>query len=134
MMTRLGLQYNASGEKRLIQSAFANIPASTTDGTLTLSTGGTLAAVAGKCYVVLGIFCHLQDATETNVTLNSKPAGSAGSAISSTKQVVANGGWVQTRGTEADYLYKTKRGEALTITTGTGSAVGVDVLFVLDDN
>lgn len=132
MMPRLGLQFNRSGEKLLIQTAIGNIPASTTDGTLTLE-GATLAAVPGKRYYVLAIFAHLADATETNVTLNSKPAGSAGSAISSTKQIAANGGWVQARGCATDYLYRTKRGEALTVTTGPGSTVGIDLIVTIDD-
>lgn len=131
MMNRLGLQYDASGEKRQIQTAIGNIAAGTTDGTLTLE-GATLAAVTGKRYYVLGVFAHLADATETNVTLNSKGSG-AGTAISSTKQVVANGGWVQTRGNEIDYLYKTKRGEALTVTTGAGSTVGIDLIVLIAD-
>jgi hypothetical protein len=131
MMNRLGIQYTARGEKALIQTAIGNIAAGTTDGTLTLE-GATLAAVTGKRYYVLGVFAHLAGATETNVTLNSKGSG-AGTAISSTKQVVANGGWVQTRGTEIDYLYKTKRGEALTVTTGAGSTVGIDLIVLIDD-
>lgn len=131
MMPRLGIQYNASGEKRQIQTAIGNIAAATTDGTLTLE-GATLAAVPGKRYYVLAVFAHLANTTATNVTLNSKGSG-AGTAISSTKQVAANGGWVQSRGTEIDYLYRTKRGEALTVTTGAGSAVGIDLLVLIDD-
>ena len=124
-MERLGLQYNASGEKRQIQNAFANIAASTTDGAL-------IAAAAGKRIVILSVFAHLADASETNVTLNSKGSGS-GTAISSTKQVIANGGWIVTRGCATDFLYQTKRGEGLTVTTGTGSTVGIDVTYLLDD-
>lgn len=131
MMSRLGYQFNQKGEKILILPARGNIAAATIDGTLTLE-GATLAAVPGKRYYVLGVFCHLADTTETNVTLNSKGSG-AGTAISSTKQVAANGGWVQSRGTEIDYLYRTKRGEALTVTTGAGSTVGIDLLITLDD-
>lgn len=132
MIPRLGLQYNAHGQKCAVQTAFGNIAAGTTDGTLTLANGGTLAGVSGKCYVVLAVFAHLAGSTATDVTLNSKGSG-AGSAISSTKQVVANGGWVQSRGCPTDFLYKTKPGEALTVTTGAGSTVGLDVVFVLDD-
>lgn len=122
----------ASGEKILIQTAIGNIAAGTTDGTLTLE-GATLAAVEGKRYYVLAIFAHLAGATATNVTLNSKPSGSAGTAISSTKQVAANGGWVQARGTPQDFLYRTKRGEALTVTTGAGSTVGIDLIVTIAD-
>ena len=130
-MNRLGLQHNARGEKILIQTAIGNIAAGTTDGTLTLE-GATLAAVPGKRYYVLGVFGHLAGSTATNVTLNSKGSG-AGTAISSTKQIAANGGWVQSRGTEIDYLYRTARGEALTVTTGAGSTVGIDLLVTIDD-
>lgn len=125
MMTRLGLQYNANGEKRQVLTAFANIAANTTDGSL-------IAAVTGKTIVVLGVFAHLAGATNTNVTLNSKGSG-AGTAISSTKQIVANGGWVQSRGCDTDYLYKTSRGQGLTLTTGAGSTVGIDVSYIIDD-
>ena len=132
-MNRLGIQHLPNGNKATIRSAFGNIAAATTDGTLTLGEGGTLAAVTGKCYVVLGVFAHLQGGTATDVTLNSKGSG-AGTAISSLKQVVPNGGWVQSRGCETDYLYKTKVGEALTVTTGAGSTVGIDIVFTLADS
>lgn len=124
-MTRLGLQYNASGEKTAILTAKANINASTTDGAV-------IAAVEGKRIIVLGVFAHLAGATATNATLNSK-GSSTGTAISSTKQIAANGGWVQSRGTGTDFLYATKRGEGLSLTTGAGSPVGIDVVYVLDN-
>lgn len=132
MMERLGYQYNRNGEKLLIQTAIGNIAAATTDGALTIE-GATLAAVPGKRYYVLAILAHLAGSTATNVTLNSKPSGSAGTAISSTKQVAANGGWAMARGNPQDYLYRTKRGEALTVTTGAGSTVGIDLIVTIDD-
>ena len=51
----------------------------------------------------------------------------------STKQIAANGGWVQSRGTGTDFLYSTQRGEGLSLTTGAGSTVGIDLIVVLDD-
>jgi hypothetical protein len=131
MMPRLGIQMTATGEKILVQTAIGNVAAGTTDGTLTLE-GTTLAAVPGKRYYVLAIFAHLAGSTATNVTLNSK-GSDAGTAISSTKQVAANGGWVQARGTPQDFLYRTKRGEALTVTTGAGSTVGIDLIVTIAD-
>lgn len=131
MMDRLGYQYNRNGEKILIQTAIGNVAAGTTDGTLTIE-GATLAAVPGKRYYVLAILAHLAGDTATDVTLNSKGSG-AGTAISSTKQVAANGGWAMARGTPQDYLYRTKRGEALTVTTGAGSTVGIDLIVTIDD-
>ena len=130
-MPRLGIQMNARGEKILINTALGNIAASTTDATLLLE-GATLTAVPGRRYYVLAIFAHLAGTTATNVTLNSKGSG-AGTAISSTKQVAANGGWVQARGTPQDYLYRTKPGEALTVTTGAGSTVGLDLIVTIAD-
>ena len=127
MIPRIGFQHDPTGSKVIIQAAFANVDASTTDAAL-------IAAVAGKRIVVLSIFAHAQGTVETNVTLNSKPASvTAGSAITSTKQIGPNSGWVQNRGTPVDYLFSTKNGEGLSVTTGAGSAVGIDVTYVLLD-
>lgn len=125
MIPRIGFQHDPTGSKVIIQTAFANIEAGTTDAPL-------VAAVPGKRIVVLSIFAHAQGTVETNVTLNSKGSG-AGTAITSTKQIGPNSGWVQDRGTPVDYLFQTKNSEGLAVTTGAGSDVGVDVTYVLLD-
>lgn len=99
--------------------AFANISASTTDGAV-------ITAVTGKRIVVLG-YSIIAGATATNVTFNSKPSTS-GTAISSLKACGANGG---SNIFFEGGVFQTVAGEGLTVTTGTGSTVGVDVTYIL---
>jgi hypothetical protein len=120
-MERIGLNYDSTGTKVSLQSAFANVAQSSTDTVL-------VAAKTGQRIVVLAILAHAAGSVETDVTLNSKGA-SSGTAICSTKQVAGNGGWRASRGCSTDFLFQTKRGEALTVTTGAGSTLGIDLLF-----
>lgn len=122
----LGIVKNSHGTRLEIKNAFANIAANTTDGVL-------VAAVPDYSIVGLAIFGHLAGSVETLVTLNSKGAN-AGTAISSTKQVAANGGFVMARGCETDFLFRTLPGQALTVNTGSGSTVGFDLVYVLVKN
>lgn len=103
------------------QSAFANINASTTDGSV-------VAAAAGSRIVVTSVVL-LAGGTATDLTFNTKPAGT-GSAIS---PLFAQGvrspvllpynpsGW-----------FRTNAGEGLSVTTAAGSASGVLVTYRLD--
>lgn len=126
-IARLAVAADRRGRPLQILAGFANVAANQTDAAL-------VAAVPGFQVMVLSMFAHLQGGTALNVTFNSKPSG-AGSAISSTKQVAPNGGFVQTRGCEADFLFATKNGEGLSVTTGaTGSTVGLDFTYVLFPN
>jgi len=99
--------------------AFANVNASSTDTSI-------VAAVAGYRICVTG-YTLVAGGTATNVTFNSKGAG-AGTAISSLKACAANGG-VSAQNPRG--VFKTNVGEALTLTTGTGSTVGLDVTYEL---
>lgn len=101
-------------------STKANIAASATDD----ATLG-LTAVAGKRILVQGV-AVLAGSTATNVTFNSKPAG-AGTALSSTFQCGANGGFTLPYAEQGWFI--TNSGEGLTVTTGTGSTVGVMVIY-----
>lgn len=125
MTDRIGIQYDAKGGKVLIQSAFANVAAGSTDAVI-------LPAVPGKRIVVLGILAHSGGADPTDVTLNTKGSG-AEVAITSTKQVGANSGWVQSRGCATDFLFQTLNSQGLTCTTGAGSPVGIDLTYALLD-
>lgn len=101
-----------------VKFAFANIAASTTDGSI-------VAAVTGKRIYVLGVQ-SIAGATQTNITYNSKGAG-AGTAITSLRAYALNGG--EARASSPIGYFQTNVGEALTATTGAGSTVGIDVQY-----
>lgn len=98
---------------------FVNVAASQTDSNV-------ITAVASKKLRVLG-YQILAGGTATNVTFNSKPAG-AGTAISMLHACPANGGL--SSGFSPVGFFETVSGEGLTVTTGTGSTVGVQVQYV----
>ena len=98
--------------------AFANIAASTTDGAL-------VASVSGKCIVVDSCFL-VAGATATNVTFNSKGSG-AGTAITTLIANGANGGAVLNYNEQG--WFNTNAGEGLTVTTGSGSTVGIQLTY-----
>ena len=98
---------------------FANVAASQTDSQL-------LAGVAGKKIRVTAL-AFVCGATATNATFNSKGSG-AGVAISPLFANAANGGAILPR--NPDGWFETVAGEALTLTTGTGSTLGVLVVCV----
>ena len=99
--------------------ALANIAASTTDGAL-------VAAVASKKIRVL-TWIALAAATATNLTFTSKPAG-AGSAISALFALGITNGAAQ--GFSPIGHFETVAGQGLSVTTGAGSTVGVQVVYV----
>lgn len=99
--------------------AFANVAASTTDGSI-------VAAVASKRIRVLSFRLHA-GGTATNVTFNTKPGG-AGSAISELFALPING---QHNG-EFNPIghFQSGVGEGLTVTTGAGATTGIGVTYV----
>lgn len=101
-----------------VAHAFANVAASQTDSAI-------VAAVAGKSIRVLAFILNTA-ATTTAVTFNTKPAG-AGTAISALFQCVVNGG--PESGFCPSGWFQTNVGEGLTVTTGTGSTTGIQVVY-----
>ncbi len=99
--------------------AFANISSGTTDGAL-------VSAVSGKALTVVSAFL-VAGGTATNVTFNSKPAGS-GTAITCLIANGANGGAVLPYNEQG--WFNTNQSEGLTVTTGSGSTVGVQVCYL----
>lgn len=104
-----------------MQYAFANIAASQTDSNL-------VSAVSGKRIVVKQVFC-LAGATATNLTFNTKPAGS-GVAISPLLANGVNGGAVMPYSERG--WFQTNMSEGLTATTGAGSATGILIGYSLE--
>lgn len=101
-------------------STFANVAASQTDSVL-------VAAVANRVIVVVLFRLHA-GASATSVTFNSKGAG-AGTAISEAFACGANGG--RADGFVPIGHFETSEGEALTVTTGSGSTTGIGIKYVL---
>lgn len=103
-------------------NAFANIASATTDGSI-------VAAVTNRIIRVFGISAEA-GSTATSLVFNSKGSG-AGTAISMTYALPANGGFVLTPDPYTHQMpwFQTNSGEALTATTGTGSTVGIQVIY-----
>lgn len=110
----MGLKFGSANAGR----AFANVAASQTDSEI-------VAAVANKKIRVLSC-AFVAGGTGTNATFNTKPSG-AGSAISMTFANAANGGAVLPHNPLG--WFETSLGEGLTLTTGAGSATGVQVVY-----
>lgn len=107
--------------------AFANVPALSTDYVL-------VAPINSKVTIrVLGAMLMV-GGSSTNVTFNSKGSG-AGTAISMTFSCSANGGAVfpippaSPENVQSYGWFQTNPGESLTVTTGVGSAVGIQVVY-----
>ena len=114
-----GLAYDANGVALTPKFAKAAIASATTDGAV-------VAAVASKKIRVLG-FILSPAATATACTFTTKPGG-AGTAISAVMTVVAN--TLSSPGYNPLGWFETSAGEGLSLTTGTGSTVGVQVTYV----
>lgn len=110
------------GTRCTVKFAKANVSASTTDSSIVTALGTT----PSKKIRVLGFRLHA-GATATNVTFNSKGAG-AGTAISETFACGANGG--RSEPPTPIGHFETNGNEALTVTTGAGSTVGVGVVYI----
>src|SRR5262249_47042131 len=100
--------------------SLANVAASQTDTSVVALTAGKKIRVTGLVVMAGG--------TATNVTFNSK-GGGAGTAISCLFACGANGGVCLPR--NPDGWFETNAGEALTVTTGSGSTVGIQVVTQL---
>lgn len=101
--------------------AFANISSATTDGPVVAAKPGFRINVLGVAIVAGG--------TATDVTFTSKPGG-AGAAISAKFALGSNGVMVLPESLEG--WFTTVKAQGLSVTTGTGSAVGVQVIYDLD--
>jgi hypothetical protein len=108
-----------TGAALTVKRAFASVAAGTTDGPV-------VAAVAGKKLRVLA-FILMAAATATLATFNSKGAG-AGVAISPAYPCAINGGLAPPYNVHG--WLETSAGEGLTLTTGAGSTVVVQVVYV----
>lgn len=97
-----------------LKPAFANIPAGTTDSVV-------VSAVSGKIIRVLQ-YRFIVGSSATNTTFNSMGT-SAGTAIDCINQNASNGGAVCPY-SPYGWIF-TNSGESLTVTTGSGSTVGV---------
>lgn len=114
-----GLAYDANGVALTPLFGKAGIAAATTDGAV-------IAAVASKKIRVLA-FALAPATTATACTFTSKPAG-AGTAISA----IIEAGSTSTTVFPYNPLgwFETVAGEGLSLTTGAGSTVGVQVTYV----
>ena len=113
-----GLVAIAGSGSCLPKFAKADIAAATTDGAV-------ITAVSGKKILVLDFKLSTVTAA-TTATFNSKPAG-AGTAISSVYNAP-----VGFSGSGFNQLghFETNSGEGLTVTTGVGNSVGVQVTYI----
>ena len=85
-------------------------------------------AVAGKAIRVIALLM-MAGGTATEATFLSKPTGSAGVAISCLFANGINGGAVLPPCSAG--WFQTVAGEALTVTTGSGSATGIQLVYDL---
>ena len=105
----------------------SNIAPSQTDSSLVAAKASTILRVVGGFLVAGG--------TATTITFNSKPTGS-GTAISSIIACGANGGLILPSvqpayvGEPPYGYFQTNKGEGLSATTGSGSTVGVTLIYV----
>jgi hypothetical protein len=103
-----------------VEHTFKNVAASQTDSSI-------VAASPGYRILVLS-YQLMAGGTATDVTFNSKPAG-AGTAISMLHACGANSGIAS--GFASYGFFKSNKSEGLTVTTGAGSTVGIQVQYAL---
>ena len=96
-----------------------NVPSGSTDYL-------AIPAISGKRIWVTAV-AVLVGSSQTNVTFNSKGSG-AGTAISCLFACAANGGIVLPK--NGDGWFQTNIGEALTVTTSSGSTAGIQLLWI----
>ena len=107
--------------------AKSDIAPSQTDSSLVSAKESTIFRVVGGFLVCA--------ATATTIVFNSKPIGS-GTSISSTIFCGANGGLIMPSVAQVDSgeppfgYFQTNKGEGLSATTGSGSSVGVSLVYV----
>lgn len=102
-----------------ILNAWDTVAASTTDSLL-------VAAVSGERIRVRSFIINQGDTTASTVTFNSKGAG-AGTAITPALKYGANGGTSVSDNSKG--WFSTNIGEALTVSTGSGSNTGLIVTY-----
>lgn len=110
---------SANGRYLTPKFALANVAASQTDSALVTAVTGKQLRVLAAVFVTAG--------TATNITFNSKPAGS-GTAISALFAAGANGGAALPFSPVG--WFQSNSGEGLTVTTGAGSTTGIQVCYV----
>lgn len=110
---------NSVGGQVVFVSTFANVSASTTDGILVSTISATAKICVHEVTAVTG-------ATATNVTFNTKP-GTSGTAISALFANAANGGFVLPWSPIPWFC--TNVNASLSVTTGTGSATGISIVY-----
>lgn len=98
---------------------FKNVSASATDSSI-------VAAVTGKKIRVLAYIAGATG-TATTYVFNSKPSG-AGAAITGTRTTPAQD--AHSYGFSPVGLFETVAGEGLTMSTGAGSTIGLDVVYI----
>jgi len=103
-----------------VKRTFANVAASQTDSALVTAVSGTAIKVLGLALVCGG--------TATTVTFNTKPSG-AGSARSATFSLGINGVLVLPETENGDGWFETAVGEGLSVTTGAGSTVAMQIIY-----
>src|SRR5262245_27322533 len=101
-------------------AGFANVAAAQTDSSL-------VAAVTGKKVRVVRVACT-GDTAVTTIVFNSKPGG-AGAAISATFNLAV--GTPLVLPTDNEGWFQTAVGEGLTVTTGAGGGVRVEIGYVV---
>lgn len=101
-----------------VKKTKANIAAAQTDAALVSAVAGTPIKVIGLALVCGG--------TATQVTFNTKPSG-AGTAVSATFALGINGVLVLPETKEG--WFETAVGEGLSVTTGAGATVGIQVIY-----
>jgi hypothetical protein len=116
---RSGTVQDEDGNLLTVKRALANVAAGTTDGAVVTGVEGYHLRILAAAVMAGG--------TATNVTFNTKPAG-AGSAISCLFACGANGGVVLPH--NRDGWFQTAADGGLTVTTGAGATVGVQVTYV----
>lgn len=100
--------------------ALANVAASQTDANI-------VTAVSSKKIRVLAVVAVQGATASAGITFNSK-GGGAGTAISALFAAGANNGFAL--GFNPVGWFETASGEALTVTTGAGATVGIQVVYV----
>jgi hypothetical protein len=108
--------------------AFANVAAAQTDSNVVTAVAEPASAHAGKRIRVHAVWT-VAGAVATTLTFNSKGAG-AGTAISALFAQGVNGGAVAPLNPAG--WFETNSGEALTVTTGAGSATGIQITYSLN--
>lgn len=119
LMVQSGEYVKIGGLLKIRKFAKADVAASQTDSSV-------IAAVSGKQILILSA-AWVTGSTATTLVFNSKGSG-AGTAISCTYSNDAYGGAVLPFSPLG--WFQTNSGEALTVTTGAGASIGIEIVYV----